>query len=312
MSPEEEGSVDGILNSQTELVDPTSSPLELHRWVDLPEPQPQPWVIPQWMPSGALTLLSGPGGAGKSRLALQLAAGVAGGEVHWIEGARQYGLALDDRLHGGAAVVYASWEDRPAVIARQLAALSGSDRSWVRPDMPLHLPGDPVHGIANMGPLYIVGPHGQEEPHTPLATRFRAAAAEVGAALVVLDSLTAVYSASEIDRAAVRGFLASWDAWAYEQNCAVLILAHPPKSAADYSGSTDWLAGVRALWTLTVELHGLEPKSRDEDRGVLGWRLACVKSNYAEEGPPAPLRLDWEGPALAVANAWDYDPTVTD
>ena len=310
MSPGEEGAVDGILNSQTEPVDPTSSPLELHRWFDLPEPPPQPWVIPDWMPSGALTLLSGPGGAGKSRLALQLAAGVAGGESHWIDGARQYGLALDDRLHGGAAVVYASWEDRPAVIARQLAALSGPDRSWVRPNMPLHLPGAPPHGIANMGPLYMMAPH-QQEPDTHLATRLRAAAAKVRAALVVLDSLAAVYSASEIDRAAVRGFLASWDAWAYEQNCAVLILSHPPKSGADYSGSTDWLAGVRALWTLTKELHGQERKHGKQDDRPLAWRLACVKSNYADEGPPGPLRLNWEGPALTVADTWDYDPTAT-
>lgn len=295
-----------------------AQPLPMVQWQDIPQPPPQPWVIPDWLPSGALTLLSGPGGTGKSRLALQLAAGIAGGAADWMTGANTHGLALDDRLHGGGAVVYASWEDRPAVIARQLAGLSGPTRTHVTPDMALFLPGNDVHGIADAGPLYAAGAY-QTTEHTHLARRLQAAAVAVDAALVVLDSLAAIYAASEIDRAAVRGFLSSWDTWAYEHDCAVLMLAHPPKSGMDYSGSTDWLAGVRALWTLTKEPYGPPPSRNSEDSRFLGWKLACAKSNYADKGPPAAVRLDWQGPALAAVGPWEdkadseektYDPTI--
>ena len=67
---------------------------------------------------------------------------------------------------------------------------------------------------------------------------------------MVLDSVAAIYSANENDRAEVRGFLSALARWAYEGDRSVLLLADPPKSGSDYSGSTDWLAGVRALWTL--------------------------------------------------------------
>ena len=66
----------------------------------------------------------------------------------------------------------------------------------------------------------------------------------------MLDSVAAIYSANENDRAEVRGFLSALARRAYEGDRSVLLLVHPPKSGSDYSGSTDWLAGVRALWTL--------------------------------------------------------------
>ena len=68
-----------------------------------------------------------------------------------------------------------------------------------------------------------------------------------------MDSVAAIYLANENDRAEVRGFLSALARRAYEGDRSVLLLAHPLKSGSDYSGSTDWLAGVRALWTLGTE-----------------------------------------------------------
>ena len=71
------------------------------------------WLIPGWLPVGRLGMLSGRGGRGKSRLALQLAA-----RGPFVPAARRPGndtavsdanLALD-ATHTGP-VVYASWED---------------------------------------------------------------------------------------------------------------------------------------------------------------------------------------------------------
>ena len=285
--------------------DGNTEPLELNRWQDIPDPLPQSWVIKDWLPSGAVTLLSGPGGSGKSRLALQLSAAVAGNSLggEWLKG----GPAVDRRLNGGCPVVFASWEDRPAVITRTLSKLSGNDRPWVKSEMPLYLPGDTSAGIAGSGPLYEAVLRYDKGQITELAKRLKDATKEHKPALLVLDSAAAIYAANENDRSEVRRFLADWDEWAYTNDCAVLLLAHPPKSGADYSGSTDWQAGCRALWTLGKEPWGARPRGNNPDNRPIYWKLECVKSNYAEAGPPDALRLEWAGPALQSAGKWNKD-----
>ena len=76
-------------------------PIETTTWAELPEPPPREWLVKNWLPTGCVTMLSGRGGFGKSRLALQLAAGVAsGGDAVgrqpnvWIKGPDQRQLLL--------------------------------------------------------------------------------------------------------------------------------------------------------------------------------------------------------------------------
>jgi hypothetical protein len=78
-----------------------------------------------------------------------------------------------------------------------------------------------------------------------------------------------------------------WDAWGQDNNCTVLILAHPPKSAGmNYAGSTDWQGAARALWTLQAEI------SKSPEAGPRMWKLEFVKGNY---GPrPEPLQIRWD------------------
>ena len=82
-----------------------------------------------------------------------------------------------------------------------------------------------------------------------------------------------------------------------------------PKSGSDYSGSTDWLAGVRALWTLGTEPWGPPPKNKAPDERPLAWKLLCVKSNYADS-LPATRRLDWQGSRLADSGLWESAETT--
>ena len=67
--------------------------------------------------------------------------------------------------------------------------------------------------------------------------------------------------------------MTSWDGWARATNCAVLIVSHPPKSSADYSGSTDWHAAARAVWKLGTE-------ETDAGNGTGAPRLDCLKTSY--------------------------------
>ena len=281
-------------------------PLDLFRWQDILNPPPQPWLIPDWLPVGTVALLSGKGGVGKSRLALQLAAAIAGGagpDVEWG------GPALSPELSQCTPVVFASWEDSPAVTARRLSQITGSSAPWVKPDIPLYMPGEVDLGLTGAGPLYGTQERWAPCDLTPLAHRLFEAAEKVDAALLVLDSAAAIFSANENDRAEVRGFLSALARWAGEESRTILILAHPPKYGHDYSGSTDWLAGVRALWTLGTERWGPAPKRKDPDERPLAWKLDCVKSNYAD-GLPAAHRLVWQGPRLTDSGPWDPGETT--
>ena len=68
-----------------------------------PEPPAQQWLTKHWLPADRLAMLTREGGAGKSRLALQLAAAIAAGHQHWMAGTDQ--LCHIEALGEGAPVV---------------------------------------------------------------------------------------------------------------------------------------------------------------------------------------------------------------
>lgn len=276
--------------------------LRLHplTWSMIGDPPERRWLIDGWLPAGSVALLTGEGGAGKSRLALQLAAAVAASSRRdsiWIAGdaAPRLGAGVPS---GGLPVIYASWEDRAEEMARRLAQISGRQAYWCEPRA---LEGLKILDLAGYGPLWMAETRYSVPGLTPLGRAVRQVAEGAGAGLLVLDSLAAVYGANENDRGQVRGFMASWDAWASSAGCTVLVIGHPPKSAAGYSGSTDWHSAARARWEISKQ--PLQPATRGSE--LTAWRLAMVKSNYGPE-PPA-LCLDWDpsGPRWAVNSTWE-------
>ena len=113
-------------------------PLELQTWSGAAVPARE-WLIANWLPAGRLTLFTGEGGVGKSRLMLQAAAGVASGGGDgdaWIEApatldALRLGSAT---VIGGIPVVYATWEDELGEVWRRLSQISGDAAPWVTPE----------------------------------------------------------------------------------------------------------------------------------------------------------------------------------
>ena len=120
--------------------------------------------------------------------------------------------------------------------------------------------------LAGYGPLWTAATRYDAPSLTPLGRALRRVVEDVSAGLLVLDSLAAVYGANENDRGQVRDFMASWDAWATAADCTVLIIGHPPKSAAGYSGSTDWHSAARARWEISKE--PLQSASRNSRQGA--------------------------------------------
>ena len=278
---------------------PEAAPFEVHQWSPDYQFAPRVWLIQDWLPVGRVSMIGGKGGSGKSRLVLQLAAGIAGGGGEgdaWID-APLGTLRLGNGVPGdGAPVLYASWEDEPEEFFRRLAQISGYEAPWVTPQRlqgMLH-----VADMVAAGPIWAPekGAHALTVPDLNEAGRhLRRQAEELGARLLVLDPVAAAYAGDENSRGMVRQFLASWNAWAAATGCAVLLVHHPPKGEEEpYAGNSDWHNGVRALWSLARKRVGAAPKGgrNNPDTRPLAWQLELHKHNYGPEVPP--IRLDWQ------------------
>ena len=274
----------GSLETLTRAIE-TANPLRVATWGHT-MPQPRQWLVDESLPAGRVALLTGEGGAGKSRLALQLAAGVASGGDHreWIaspHGIMRLGNAVPTN---GASVVFASWEDEPEEFYRRLHQLSGQAAPWVTPE---RLQGLRIVNLVGEGPIWAPEPGRHISTMaaiTATGERLRRLCEQEDARLLVVDPLAAAYASDENARGLVRAFVSHWDAWGQANNCTVLMLAHPPKSAGvNYAGSTDWQGAAR---TLRADY------GKSLDAGPTIWKLEFVKGNY---GPrPEPLQLRWD------------------
>ena len=264
----------------------SAKPLEL---VDgIPARYWQGWLVENWLPRNCVAMLTGDGGVGKSRLALQLAWSLSG-EGRWLGEAGQmpgngadYGIGFEPL--GPSTILYATWEDSPEQIRGRLywleqAGKVGDGNNFKIADMRAR------------GHLWASSQHNAVPGLTPAGEALRQAAEQHNARLLVVDTLGVANGASEIDRAQVGAFFADWAAWADANDCAVLLIAHPPKTAGvAYSGSTGILGGVRAMWTIE--------SVRRDCRGDCGsprsckcepayaYRLVNAKQNYSRATAP--------------------------
>lgn len=308
--------LDGLKTAWERLSDTrAAAPFQGATWKEATEPPPRRWLINGWLPAGRLSLLWGVGGGGKSRLALQLAAGVASGggqNREWIEDP-EGALSLGEEVpETGCTVMYCSWEDEEEEFWRRLSEIAGVKRGsgpgpapWVTPDRTANLH---VFDLAEYGAVWspLKGRHTSTIAEiTPTGEAIRATAESIDARLLIMDPLAAVYLASENDRGLVRAFCASWDSWARRKNCAVWVLCHPNRSG-EQSGSTDWRNASRAVWELSQEPHGARTEKKGPDERLLKWKLEFIKGNYGP--PPKPLVMEMDmagGPRWRVKTSWD-------
>lgn len=270
---------------------------------DLPERE---WVVDEgWLPASRAGMLAGRGGTGKSRLALQLACAVAAGAERWL-GRGEAHLPTEPSDAMGrigcrpSPAVLASWEDELSDSMHRCrnmaAALPWLTRKAIR---------DRMHWIdaSPHGPLW--GPSEEGSRHvatmaglTPAGQAIRMFCESVQARLLVLDPLAAVYASDENVRGLVRHFMTSWDAWARKTGCAVMLIAHPPKNEAAFSGSTDWENASRWMWTLAYQPTGwykAEDGAISKIRGrgsapITAPQLELAKTNYGQRGRKVWLR----------------------
>ena len=130
---------------------------------------------------------------------------------------------------------------------------------------------------------------------TTLWKKLTEAVAEIGPALVILDTLADVFGGNEIVRTEARQFIGLLRGLAIEAGCAVVLLAHPSlsgiASGRGSSGSTAWVNSVRS--------HLYLDRPTDDHTGaevISDVRfLRTRKANYSAAGGIIRLRYSDEG-----------------
>jgi len=245
------------------------------------------WLVRDLIPRGAVTMLSGDGGVGKSLLALQLmTAGATGSKWIGIDVPRfsSFGFFCED--------------DRPELHRRQDAInrhfgcdFSALERAiwW------------PRVGVENVMVQYSKDSHAPpkiNKPYREVEKIVREEAIE----LIVIDTVADVFGGNENFRAEVRSFIAHMRELARINDGAVLLMAHPSvagqASGTGLSGSTAWNNSVRSRLYLT------KPKNAEDDDEDCR-ELRGMKSNYGASG--AKLKLKYEAGAFVRLGDGGYD-----
>ncbi|HEX2528480.1 MAG TPA: AAA family ATPase [Geminicoccus sp.] len=219
------------------------------------DPPPREWLVDGFLATKTVALFTGKGGAGKSRLALQLGEMVRRGHPF-----------LGMKTQPCTVLIY-SCEDDGDELHRRRAQMQRSLGIHIQP--PGRLLFAPRVGASNA--LMALDARTGISSMTPAFATLRATAIETGARLVIIDTVAQTFPGSENDRAQVTAYVNLLAGLALELNGCVLLLAHPPKNEAEYSGSTGWDGTVRAR----ILLH-----EKDDD-GLTRRYLKLAKSNYS-------------------------------
>lgn len=229
---------------------------------------PHPFLIPNWLPLEAATLMSGNGGLGKSYIALEIGIGIACG-----------GVVLGSRVEP-SRVVYLSAED-------PLNTIKWRARQFLQSPAGQELDHSKLGNLKVIDwsvekekILYKLNSGGKNSAGFDVLTmeRLREIVIEHDPVLVIVDNDSSLFGGSEIDRSQVNEYMMGMVEM--QRLAAWLLLHHIDKSSARagkddaYSGSTAWNNSARARWSLGAEM------------------LTVQKNNYGPKGYQAAVRFD--------------------
>lgn len=243
--------------------------------LDLLDGAPPPdrkWVLPGFIPCGEITLFTGPGGAGKSLFAQQLATALAGGVPF---------LGIGDSGEKTTALYVTAEDDEFELHRRQRNIMRTLDLD--RADV-----GDRLGLISLRGrignELVTFDRDGSLERSNTFSL-LRNTVEVTGANFLILDNLAHLFAGNENDRGQVTAFVNALYSLVRNQGVTILLLGHPNKSGDSYSGSTAWLNAVRSQIEINRVQDG-EGNVLDPDARV----LTLGKANYARAGAQQAFR----------------------
>lgn len=237
-------------------------------------PKPRRWIVENLIPVGAVTLLTGHGGLGKSLLGLQLQVACSLGRP-WI---------------GRPVQQVKSWgfyaEDDSDELHRRLDAILrhyGADAG----DLELMMC-SPMAGENCL----LASANFRNEPlqPTPLWGELVREVRDFGSQLVIVDPVADMFGGDENVRHHARGFIQMLARLARDIDGAVLLCAHPSAAGlatgSGISGSTAWHNSVRS------RLYLRRPEGQEDGQLDDGGRvLKTAKANYASAD--SVIDLEW-------------------
>jgi hypothetical protein len=274
------------------------------------EPVPVRFVVEPVLPRRFVTLLAGHGDAGKTLLALTIAAHVA------------CGRRFADLPCITGRVLFVSLEDEGTLIKlrlRRIAEAYGLDAAAVAANVTVLEVNAGMDDAALAVENVIAGMRHLVFTTTLEQIKVRAA----GHDLIVIDNASDAYDADENVRRLVRRFVRELQRIGRDHQAAVLLLAHIDKAGArngtageTYSGSTAWHNSVRSRLAL-VDDGKLE--LRHEKHNVTAGLRHPIEFERNEHGVPVPVsraqiesneRADVRAVLAAVRGAIADDITV--
>lgn len=242
------------------------------RWSGVTLPSRR-WIVDGLIPMGAVTMLAGDGGLGKSLLTMQLLTAAAAHKP-WL------GMGV---MPCKAFGVYC--EDETDELHRRMADIldaSGLDFGDLE-NLSL------VSRVGMPNELWQVDKYGKPNGESDFYKQILNESKAFGAQLIVLDGLHDLFPGNENSRPEARRFINMLRRIALETDGAVVLCAHPSlsglNSGSGTAGSTAWNNAVRSRLYLT------RPKEEDDtDRDARV--LKSMKSNYGKTGDE--IRIRWK------------------
>lgn len=222
------------------------------------EAKPTAFAIERIAPLGEVTLLSGPGSAGKSLLGQQFATAAAAG-------VRCIGLDV----MAGPAIYLSCEDDAEALHWRQQHICKALGLDLGKLAGRLHLVTLRGELSAELGTFQHDGTIRPAETYRRLDRLMH----RTGARLAFLDNLSHLFTGNENDRGEVTRFSNLLNRLASQHAAAIVLFGHTSKgNGSSFSGSTAWANAVRSQCTLA---HDPETDLRT---------LTVTKANYARKG----------------------------
>ena len=234
----------------------------------------RPWLARGYLMRGAVTVVSGPGSAGKSMLMIGWCCALAMGlPWHRMTSIGQINI-----------LTYNVEDDANEQRRRLSATLRQFDRS----------PRDMEGRVMRVGP-HATGTLLRRDPVTgrlSFTAAMRAIEEQIAAAkpdVIILDPLVELHDSEENDNTALRSVMAKFRAIAVEHNIAVVLLHHARKGSAGGAGDPDSLRGASSIVGAARIVLTVLTMDKDEAQ-TLGvpisdrnryFRVDGAKSNYA-------------------------------
>ncbi len=269
---------------------------------DIPK---RPWIARGYLMRGAVTVVSGPGSAGKSSLmvgwAAALALGCSYGRFH---------------LPGTMRVATYNVEDDEHEQKRRFSATLA--QMGCKPES---LKGNlAIIGPRDVGTLFHQPRDGRAMLNTPVMERLMNFIEEFDPDVLILDPFVELHTAEENDNTAIRAVMAAFRAIAAARNISIVILHHARKSMGGPSkpGDPDSLRGASSIVGAARVALTLNVMTEDEAKafGIPEnqrrdyFRLDGAKSNYAPIGDAEWFQRNERHLANSdgVAVAWPWTP----